>query len=244
MIKLIKYELQKKYRMFAAVVVATLLANIFLIVRAGEMGLAILAGLLGVGLLVLYSVDVVKMYSRDINTKTGYMVFMTPNSGYKIIGSKVLTALIQGFIILVFFSAVLILNSTIVYGFSGEIRFFDMDISYLQFISYVAIILVALILYLVQFVMTIYTSITVRKSVLSNIKYKGVISFAIFIAINYITAQIYAGVDHLFNFSQINGVASPAELLQVLLPPMLTATALCAVFILVSGYLLEKKINL
>ena len=76
MLNLIKYEFVKKYRMFMAVIFTTILAGIYTSLKFGERGLAGLAIILSVGLFILYAVDVVRMYSQDINRKTGYMIFI------------------------------------------------------------------------------------------------------------------------------------------------------------------------
>lgn len=249
MLKLIKYEFVKKYRMFMSVIITTILAGIFISIKFGEMGFPVFTLVLSIGLFMLYAVDVIQMYSQDINKRTGYMVFMTPNSGYKIISSKVITALLEGLGMLIFFILIITLNSAIIYGLESlfQINFYGLDISYNEVIINMFIFLVAVLLLSIQFLLTIYSAITIRKSVLSNVKFKGLISFGIFILLNYVIEKIYTIPYRLIDISMyehVSSIPSPGELLKVLTPAMLTAAAVCVLLTFLSGYLLEKKINL
>lgn len=250
MLNLIKYEFVKKYRMFMAVIATTILAGIFMSVKFGEKGMAGFAVILSVGLFILYAVDVVQMYSQDINRKTGYMIFMTPNSGYTVIGSKVITALLEGLSMLIFFILIMTLNSAIIYGPSDffKISFLNGGLSFNNLVLYMFIVLTTILLFAIQFLLTIYSSITIRKSVLANVKFKGLISFSIFILFNYIIGKIYE-----IPYSVLGGYPKehvmmnmplPSELFKILSPAMLTSIILCASLTFLSGYLLEKKINL
>ena len=246
MLNLIKYEFSKKYKMFTVFLIATVLANIYFTVKLGQAGFAPLAVFLALGLLVLYVIDVVQMYSKDINKKTGYMVFMTPNSGYKIIISKILTALIEGFVMLTFYIVVLLLNTLLIYGEANNIVILNTTFNSAEFIQHLFIVLFAAILYLVQFIMVVYTALTLSKSIFANSKYKGIISFGFFLVINYITTSAYWTLYRVigFNMHSFSGNISPAMLLKLFSPAMLLAVVLSSVLIAGSGYLLEKKINL
>lgn len=249
MLNLIKYEFVKKYRMIIAVIATTILAGIFMSLKFGERGLPVFVVLLSIGMFILYAVDVIQMYSQDINRKTGYMIFMTPNSGYTIIGSKVITSLLEGLGMLVFFILIVILNSAIVFGPSNffEMSFLNGGLSFKEVILYMAIILTAILLFAIQFILTIYSSITIRKSILANVKLKGLISFAIFIMLNYIIGKIsvipYDSFDYPKN-QVIMNMPLASELLKMLAPEMLTSIIVCSALTFLSGYLLEKKINL
>ncbi|SKC65498.1 hypothetical protein [Maledivibacter halophilus] len=249
MLNLIKYEFVKKYKMFMIVIITTILAGIFTSLKFEEMGIPIFAVILSIGLFILYAVDVVQMYSQDINRKTGYMVFMTPNSGYTIIGSKVITALLEGFAMLIFFILVITLNSTIVHGI-GEVfnmNFHNIDIPFNEVIINIFIFLTAVLLMFIEFLLTIYSAITIRKSILSNVKFKGLISFGIFLLLNYITGKIHTipyNVLDYSNYEPITKVPQVSDMLNIFAPAMVTAIVLCGLLTLLSGYLLEKKINL
>ncbi|MCG8484835.1 MAG: hypothetical protein MJA31_16095 [Clostridia bacterium] len=228
MFDLIKYEFIKKYRMFMVVCITTIIAGIAISIRFGESGFPLFSGLLAVGLFVLYAVDIVMMYSQDINKKTGYMIFMTPNSGYAIIASKVITALLEGLGMLVFFILAMTINGLMIFGPGElfEISFWNIDIPYQQIVTNLFIILTTALLFAIQFLLTIYSAITIRKSVLSNVKFKGLISFAIFLLLNYVIEKIYTIPYEIMNLSKYEHmtVIPPAsEVLKVLTPLMLTS---------------------
>ncbi|QOR35271.1 hypothetical protein IMX26_00065 [Clostridium sp. 'deep sea'] len=243
MLNLIKYEFMKKYKMFIAILITTVLGNAFFTIKFGELGFGPLAAFLAFGLLILYVVDVIQMYNKDIFKKTGYMVFMTPNSGYKIIISKIITALLEGFLMLFFYLAVLTLNNIILYGDISDVVILNMTVPLGTFLQFLLIALVAAILYLVHLIMVVYSAITLGKSIFANSKYKGLICFGFFLVIGYLTTNAYWILYRSLNF-QISGSPIPAQFLKVCLPSMLLSAVFCTVFIAGSGYLLEKKINL
>lgn len=249
MFDLIKYELIRKYRMFVVVCITTIIAGIAISIRFGESGFPLFSGLLSVGLFILFSVDVIMMYSQDINKKTGYMIFMTPNSGYAIITSKVITALLEGVGMLLFFILAVTINGFVIFGpeVLYEINFWNIDIPYKEIISILFVFLSAFLLFAIQFLLTIYSAITIRKSVLSNVKFKGLISFGIFLLINYVVDKIYDipyEIANLSNYEHINAIPPAAEVLKALTPFMVTSIVIGIALTAVSGYLLEKKINL
>ena len=243
MLNLIKYEFMKKYKMFMAILITTLLANAFFTIKFGELGFGPLAAFLAIGLLILYVVDVIQMYNKDIFKKTGYMVFMTPNSGYKVIISKIITALIEGFLLLFFYLAVLTLNNVILYGDISDVVILNMSIPLDTFFQYLLTALITAILYLVQLIMVVYAAITLGKSIFANAKYKGLICFGIFLVISYLTTNAYWLLYRTLDFNFVGSIA-PIQFLQICSPAMFLSAVFCIIFIAGSGYLLEKKINL
>ena len=96
MIKLMKYELRKTLFVKLIVLAATALAEIvFLIGVLGDRermtgtGIVLLTMLAMGGIMVIGLASVVTLH-RDVSTKQSYMLFMTPNSSYSILGAKML----------------------------------------------------------------------------------------------------------------------------------------------------------
>ena len=93
---LMKYEFRKTLATKLMVLGATALAELaFLIGLYGEidwaLGLAVgLLVLLAFGGVMVIGLASVVILHRDMNTKQSYMLFMTPNSAYRILGAKVL----------------------------------------------------------------------------------------------------------------------------------------------------------
>ena len=109
MLNLIKYEFIKKTNLVIALILS-IIVNLFLVLKFQTQGSTMFIGLFPLVIMTLYVVDVISMYSRDLNNKSGYMLFMTPNSGYKIIFSKLITAIIEGILILVVYFLIILIN--------------------------------------------------------------------------------------------------------------------------------------
>ncbi|HHZ02498.1 MAG TPA: hypothetical protein GX396_06125 [Tissierellia bacterium] len=263
MFKLIKYEFIKKYRLITLILITAVAFNIFLIFRGAEGSLLFLI-FSPIVLYILYLVDIIKMYGDDLNKKTGYMIFMTPNSGYKIITSKLLTAVLEGLGLLFIYFLFFIANSLYIIsslgGYIGlshvinEINsFFSGNIGYQFNIVHLFLFLLTAMVVLIAFITTVYTAITIRKSLFSEVKYGGLLSFIIFVFINWTISWLS---DRFFDFLSITtynnnfeflidtGRFLPDTFYMFLLP--IVAFALIQIMVLAafSGYLLEKKINL
>lgn len=93
---LLKYEFRKTRTVKTAVLISTcifeilfllgLICNVPVLLGTGTMGLSFCATL---GMLILGLVSITVLY-RELNSPQSYMLFLTPNSSYKIIGAKVL----------------------------------------------------------------------------------------------------------------------------------------------------------
>lgn len=93
---LLKYEFRKTRTVKNAVLISTcifeilfllgLICNVPVLLGTGTMGLSFCATL---GMLILGLVSITVLY-RELNSPQSYMLFLTPNSSYKIIGAKVL----------------------------------------------------------------------------------------------------------------------------------------------------------
>ena len=105
------------------ILITMLALNLFLLTR-GVGGSMLFLVLSPIVLYVFYLADIIKMYSDDLNKKTGYMLFMTPNSGYKIISSKLLAAILEGFaLVLIYFIFILINGTYIIISAGNEIDY-------------------------------------------------------------------------------------------------------------------------
>lgn len=253
MLNLIKYELVRKYKLFAIILVSTILGNLFLSVKFGRDAFFFYAGPSALVLIILFIVDVIKMYSTDLNKKTGYMLFMTPHSGYKIIASKVITAIIEGCMLIVFYLAIVLVNAVVI---AGSMDVFRVDFEGIPFSTtwiYIVTVLVLAVVSAILFLMTVYTSITLRKSILDNRAYKGVISFGIFLLLNYVISNLQLKIYNLFNFHlggksayilDFRELPMAMNFVKFVTPSLIISSAFIVLLGFVSGYLLEKKINL
>jgi len=256
MLKLIKYEFTKKYNLILIILIASAALNLFLFTK-GVAGSSIFLFLFPMVMSIIYLGDIIKMYSDDLNKKSGYMLFMTPNSGYKIIISKMLTAIIEGFAILLLYFIITIINGAYIIYLSGtEINFAEiinvinnlMSGNFGFHLGHVFAFLLTALLFLISFTTTAYTSMTIRKSIFSEIKFGGALSFIIFIFLNWLLSSVSTEVFNLLtpfydSFASIPLVTA-TELAYILMPFNVISIVQIIILTLCSGYLLEKKINL
>ncbi len=257
MLKIIKYDFLRKYKAFLIVIVSAILLNIFAVTRNGIISFLAAFPML---ITILYIGDIIKMYSDDLNKKSGYMLFMTSNSGYKIIVSKVITAILEGILILIIYLVFILINSiyiSYVQGFNIGININEVIRVINQVLSgnlgfnlgHVFVFLAAALIYSISFILTAYTSITIRKSIFSEVKLGGFLSFLIFVALNwaisYANGHSMSALSQYYdNMQNVGNMISATQLLMAMFPIMMISAVESILMTIGSGYLLEKKINL
>ena len=266
MLKLIKYEFIKKSKLLLILLITAILANIGLGIAYGENGIGLFLGLSPLVLGIIYLYELIKTYSDDLNKKTGYMLFMTPNSGYKIIGSKLVTIILVGIIFFTSYMIFALANlSIIAYKAVGDFSLITEGLTQLieglnmlisgAFgfnIGDLMLMFIVGIISSIVFVLTVYAAITIRKSIFSNTKFGGILSFIIFVIINVIYGYLTDLVGKIFNFefiiTQIStniSVTYPSSQMFVIFAVMIVFNCIIASLLMLgSGYLVEKKINL
>lgn len=257
MLNLIKYEFIRKWRtlmMFLAFVLGMNTIVLYRLMRGTQSDIEQM-GLLGMffGVLlfvffILYIIDVTKMYSRDINNKSGYMIFLTPNSGYKILGAKVLTGIVEGFLFLAVF---LILATISFFGFyeqaiaellSSEMfvaGMAELNLSTGEFLSFLTALLMTIFASVVTLILTIYAAISIRKSILAEHKYGVLLSFLVFLLLTWINGKFMGLV-----FGKLTGIEMFVNEINFINLHTLTQLFLGAALFILSAYLLEKRMDL
>ena len=258
MIKIIKYDFLKKYKLISVILITAVLLNLLLIIKFNVKGSGAFLGLFPLGMLLLYIVDIIKMYGDDLNKKSGYMLFMTPISGYKIIISKVTTAILELLFILILYFVFILINASYIsikQGYDVPIGDIFTAINIvlsgsLGFnLGHVFVILLAALILAISFILTVYTSITIRKSIFAEIKYGGILSFIIFIILNWILSYTSGKLMSVLspyydNIINAGTNITATQLVYILLPVIVLSAFESILLTLGSGYLLENKINL
>ena len=200
MFKLMKYEFRKTWitkLILLGITAAAEAAFLFNLYTDKEDGLAASIGILTLvalfGVLFIGLQSVITLH-RDMNTKQGYMLFMTPNSCYKILGAKVLE---NGLSILVtggFFFALGALDITLLFAKQGQLNqvwqmIQDAIKSFNENIPLTADALAAFTFSLlagwISTVVTAYLADVISAALLNGKSFNGVISFVIFLALNW-----------------------------------------------------------
>ncbi len=204
MFKLIKYEFRKQA--FSKLVILALVGLLQLVFFYGviasnedviAMTMSLLA-LFSMGALFFLAFESILTYSNDLKQKSSYMLFLTPNTSYSIVGAKVLTAGIQIILAGIAFFAVFVLDGGILiakYDVLAQVKklliqfmdqFFQLHIDISDTIS----VLTVIIMNWINTITLAFFSITLSTTFLADKKYKGVVSFLIFIALNIIISKI------------------------------------------------------
>ena len=126
--KLLKYELRKTWMIKLIALGLTAVAEIVFLLGLGMKNEKMLAiSTVCLVMLTFGSIMVIGLYSlivlhRDLNTKQSYMLFMTPNSSYKILGAKVLENGLSMLLAGVAFFALGMLDVTALFAQQGMLK--------------------------------------------------------------------------------------------------------------------------
>ena len=247
MLKLVKYEFRKQ--LFSKVMILVILALLqvgFMIglffekerLLATSMGLYLF---LSIASVLFVAFESINTYSNDLKTKQSYMLFLTPNSTYKIVGAKVLSTIVTiGLTAAVFVGATLIDFAAVLVKYDKvakvieliqefSAKLFQANIDYAYIISFVIYFLFDLIAILIIGM----ASITLSATFLSNSKGKAVVSIIFFFGINFVLGRI-------------EGWVLPARSLTSTDPYYINCVwslGVIVVFYFLTSYMLDKKVS-
>ena len=203
MSKLIKYEFRKS--LFSQLVFAGITAVmeiIYLIGILGNYNKPTVIGMIGLFFTALAGITFIGIESililyRDLTTKQSYMLFMTPNNSYKILGAKALENAFSVLLSGIFFGVLAALDFWLLLRENGGFQdLIDMVTQMLKSIDprleisakpLITVLFLMLCSWILKIV-TGYLAVVISCTLLSGKKAAGVISFALYIAISLLTA--------------------------------------------------------
>jgi hypothetical protein len=254
MIKLSKYEFKKNKTalilMFATIILIQIYFLFSLVVESVKHTSISSVLLYLVAIIIFFGVFIfgIATYSKELSSKTGYLTFMTPKSTLSIIMSKLMTTLFVG----VFFAAILtvlaIIDIRLIQEVYPDTKAFGnlveviMDRSGISMYELILTVLGWVASFLILFFSTItiaYLSITLSATLFQNKKFKGLISFIIFVVLNIAIGKI----SNLLPVIQ-DEVENSAEFVLSILPETLFMLVVMTCAIIVSAKLLDKKVSL
>lgn len=257
MLKMMKYEYRRG--LFPLIVIMVVLGMAELLFLAGvvmdrENMLAIgMAGLI-FGSVIAYLFVLIYgifVYNEDLKNKTGYLVFMTPISSYRIIGAKLLSILLNGVTLVLILVALAGVDiALLLHMYEDPVALKELLNAISQSLFQVSAgtvflnVATAVLVMLIQFFTTItiaFFAITLASTVLQNKKVKGVISFVLFIVINMLMSYVAEKLPTIGNVEHVN---SMLEALGCVLPQILFMVVVMVASYFASGCLLEKKVSL
>lgn len=203
MLKLMKYELRKTWFTKVILLAVTAAAEAFFLyglygekedMAAGGAFILFLLAFCGV---VVIGLESVITLHRDMNTKQSHMLFMTPNSSYKILGAKVLECSISILLAGAFFFAIGALDLSLVFAKEGELGQLWKQVR--EFISRFSIngrpitidlptmatLAFNLLASWIALITSAYLADVISAALLNGKKMNGVISFVLFLVINW-----------------------------------------------------------
>ncbi|MBC8060650.1 MAG: hypothetical protein H7Y18_08285 [Clostridiaceae bacterium] len=178
MLKLIKYELRGNLLTILGICITVMVANLLLITRKAAWETDVIIGAsicLSIVAITIIFISALNLMSKYLYNDTGYLLFTLPQSGMKIMLSKLLTALIQ-------ITLVIVVTSLGVCFTLGS----PLDFSFFNYIT-VKGILVFTFIYIwmtISLLSFIYFSMVMGKVALRNKKLGKIGSFIIFILLS------------------------------------------------------------
>ncbi|MBS5935093.1 MAG: hypothetical protein KIC94_19685 [Clostridiales bacterium] len=205
--KLVKYELRKQMQskaiIFGIVALLELVWFFGLLVKNSMLGgtSGVLFLVANISMIYLYFESIVT-FSNDLKTKNSYMLFMTPNSSYKIVGAKIVASGIQIILYgLCFFGIGALDIGIMAIRFSGVSEVIEMVKKFLNQsvqidvdVTYVFLSVLSIIIMGIFILSLAYVSITLSSTFLANKRYKGFVSFVIFVLIVFVQEKIVSAV--------------------------------------------------
>ena len=205
MFKLIKYEYRKdivSYIVVASVILVleAYLAFSLLIKSNTNVAIATMLFMMcGWAVIMFIMIMGVVSFSRELNSRSSYMTFMTPNSAFKIVGAKYITLLFTTLLVTSLFGLFGYIDIQIAMAQYKNVKnmkeMVDMilslaDTSLSGIFASVAAMVVNIWISIFTTVSMAYFAVTLSCTILANKKGKGWLAFAFFIAIRIILSVI------------------------------------------------------
>ncbi len=202
--KLIKYELKKQ--MLSKIVVGVLAAISQVIFFVGLLidnpdwsasGVGILF-ILGFAAMFYFSFETIVTYSNDLKTKQSYMLFLIPRNMYQVVGAKMITTFLQILLVGAAFVAIFVGDVFAICAKKGEIKemiemlkmmFEQIAGIHLNTIEIIYIVSAVLVVW-IEFILMCMLAITLSTTLFANKRYKGVISFGIYVVLQILLGKV------------------------------------------------------
>ncbi len=246
MFKLLKYEFRKTWYTKAILLVLTLIAQAAFLIgvffdKDETLGLSVasLVMLATFGIMVIGLVSLI-VFHQDLNTKQSYMLFMTPNSSYKILGAKALENGLSVFLSGVFFALLGLADISILVAHEGDLMaVVDMFRSLIeQLQSYLVFdaknIITVFFAGLSNWLMTLsaaFLAIVIAATFLAGKKFSGVVSFLLFLLLIW-------GIEKVIGF-----IPGMSTIFMDMVLTTLASFVLMVVLYLVTGWIMDKKLS-
>jgi ABC-2 type transport system permease protein len=188
MLNIIKYDLKGNFKELLIIIGSIIFLNIILITRInalpkeGIIGFSIMITSIASIIIFLFNIN---LLSKDIYSDNSYLLFTLPERGYSILTAKLITAIIQFFIV---FGIASIFNFIYIIKLGDTLMLLTLrEIFNFRNIFFSVIICM---LFNIEFLTHVFFSITASKMALKKNKLGKLGAFGIFVAISLITGKI------------------------------------------------------
>ncbi len=210
----------------------------------------------------------VTSYSKEMKQRSAYLIFMTPNSGMKIMGSKYLFTLTVGVMFVLLYGVLGALDIALTTDIISDIKAFidetdefllELGVHLDQFILAALVVALYVLLSLLSFFAVAYLAITLSHTLFRDKKWRGIVALGIFFGLNLLISEINGALpnplDELtyqesaaaIKIAEAYGVQTTATINDVLLG-LLPSACVSLVTVLTSlfgcAWMLDKKVSL
>ena len=250
MLKLMKYEFRKTWITKLILLGVTAVAEIAFLIglyveRETTLGVSVmLLMFLALGGILMIGLYSVMTLHRDMNTKQSYMLFMTPNSRYSILGAKVLECGLSILIGGAFYFALGTLDLTLLFAKSGELnRLWSAIQDFLSSLTFanhqllidmegMASFVFCLLAGWILTVVTAYFAVVISAALLNGKRFNGLLSFVLFLILSWFTGWVAQ-----------TATASIPSINVLLLVDGAIALAFTAVMYVITAVIMERKLS-
>ena len=245
MLRLLKYELRKTMMPKLILLGVTLIAQaVFLAGLWGKkdstlaIGAVLLFFIAIIGIAMMGILSLATLH-RDMNTRQGYMLFMTPNSCYKILGAKVIECGVSILLAGAFFFALGILDFSLLLGEGTNQQIWDMVTDLIRSINssiildapHISALVFSMLACWLCTITTAYLADVICTSLLYGKKGSLIITFILFIVLNYAISRL------------LQLVPSSIGVIPVLLWQGVIALVLAGIMYVITARLMEKYLS-
>ncbi|HSQ34190.1 MAG TPA: hypothetical protein VLM81_04840, partial [Peptostreptococcaceae bacterium] len=193
MLKLIKYDWMNRWKFFLGAIAVAILLNIDMMrkILTDNNNPTMYTGILFLilfAMAVILGVDHIRRMYVNLFTEEGQFLFSTPLSGYKILGGKLTSIIAECIGILLFVGLVGFIDYQMLANKFPQISLYE--IMPTEYIPEAFKILLLILVGYITFLLTVYLSMALTKSIFSHVRYGKLLSFVFFIIISYITGYI------------------------------------------------------
>lgn len=267
MLKLIKYEFRKSLTSFLTMLglTAALEAYFLIALKTRQEDQLLIA--LALLVLCVYAAAVyvfvrgVVSYAGELKSRSAYLVFMTPNTTLKIMGSKFLYTFVNGLMMMAIFLALAALDGSLAIKEFNEYETFWGAINRVltlygihvdQAALGTAAVMGYMLLSLLSVIALSYLAITLSHTLFRNKKWRSWAALAIFLALNYFIRRLNglfpSAMDQLIVYSDAMdtelALATMGNVLHDLIPAALISVATVILSLFGCAWMLDWKVSL